>query len=350
MRKGSVPAAGSCSSRRERVTSRQAFRRIRHAYVAAEAGGLQVAYEDARWRTRAMRPVLAVADRLYPMTEAIGFAGEMDRRIAADGLAKACQAGADRLGLEYEVVMSDSTREALETSPVIVYGNHPTMLTPFLVGASIHRPDLRFFMMSYVGHLIPSLRSYMLPLEIPSRRSWVEWRRGGNRRVVAHWLTQILERGRERTDAKPTNRQTLGKGAHHVCSGGCVVIFPSGGGRKDKAWFPGIGHLTGQLARDPAAPNVLLVPMREEESSNDHVYLGLRRIGGHPRDTARLARIRVRFAEPQRLADLVDPADSARATAARLQAHYEEIFPPAKSRVLDWLFFPWKLAWGRNRV
>jgi hypothetical protein len=100
-------------------------------------------------------------------------------------------------------------------------------------------------MVSYVGHLIPSLRAYMLPLEIPALRSWAEWRRGGNRRVVAHWLTQILEKGREQADAKPTNRQILGKGAQHVSGGGCAVIFPSGGGRKDRAWYPGIGHLVG---------------------------------------------------------------------------------------------------------
>jgi len=190
----------------------------------------------------------------------------------------------------------------------------------------------------------------MLPLEIPSRRSWVEWRRGGNRRVIAHWLTQILEKGRERADAKPTNRQILGKGAQHVSGGGCVVIFPSGGGRKDKAWYPGIGHLAGELARDPTVPEVFLVPMREEGSSSGHVYSGLRRSGGRRRDDGGLPRIRVRFAEPKRLADLVNPGDSARVIAAKLQANYEEIFPPARSRILEWLFFPWRVGWGRSRA
>jgi 1-acyl-sn-glycerol-3-phosphate acyltransferase len=331
------------------VSSRQAFRRVRHAYVAAEEGGLQVAYEDARWRTRGIRPLLALADRLYPMTEAVSFAGEMDRRIRADGLSGACKAGAERLGLDCDFVMSDATRNVLGSAPVIVYGNHPTMLTPFLIGAAAGRRDLRFFMMSYVGHLIPGLKQYMLPLEITSD-GWREWRRGGNRRVVAHWLTQILEKGRERADAKPTNRQALGRGARHVASGGCVVIFPSGGGRKDKAWYPGIGHLASQLACDPGASDVFLVPMREEGSSNDHVYAGLRSIGGRARDDVRPSRIRVRFAEPRRLADLVDPADNARAIASQLQKHYEEIFPPAKSRVLEWLFFPRRLAAGRHRA
>ena len=344
-RRGSGPVRS-----RWRVSSRQAVRHVRRAYAEGEEGGLQAAYAEVRWRTRGIRPLLAVADRMYPMTEAIELAGEMDRRIREDGLSSACAAGAERLGLDCEFVMSKATREVLTASPVIVYGNHPTMLTPFLIGASVRRPDLRFFMLSYVGHLVPSLRAYMLPLEIPSGRSWLEWRRGGNRRIIEHWLTQILEKGRECTDAKPANRQILGKGAQHVAGGGCVVIFPSGGGRKDRAWYPGIGHLAGELARDPDAPEVFLVPMREEQSSNDHVYQGFRRASRGDRDVGTLSPIRVRFGEPHRLADLVSASDGAHAIAARLQAHYETIFPPARSRVLDWLFFPWRVAWGRSRA
>jgi hypothetical protein len=350
MQKADGRRRADADSRRWRISSRQAFRRVRRAYAEGREGGLQAAYADVRWRTRGIRPLLALADRMYPMTEAIELAGEMDRRIREDGLSSACAAGAERLGLDCEFVMSEATREVLTASPVIVYGNHPTMLTPFLIGASVRRPDLRFFMLSYVGHLVPSLRAYMLPLEIPSGRSWAEWRRGGNRRIVEHWLTQILEKGRERADAKPANRQILGKGAQHVAGGGCVVIFPSGGGRKDRTWYPGIGHLAGELARDPDAPKVFLVPMREEQSSNGHVYQGFRRASRGDRDASTLSPIRVRFGEPHRLADLVDLGDNARAIAAKLQANYEEIFPPARSRVLEWLFFPWRVAWGRSRA
>ena len=336
---------------RWRVSSRQAFRRVRCAYAEGKEGGLQEAYADVRWRTRAIRPLLALADRLYPVTELIEFAGEMGQRIRDDGLSTACAAGTDRLGLDCDFVMSEATREVIATSPVIVYGNHPTMLTPFLVGAAIPRPDLRFFMLSYVGHLIPSLRAYMLPLEIPSRRSWVEWRRGGNRRVVAHWLTQILEKGRGPVDAKPSNRQTVGKGARHVFGGGCVVIFPSGGGRKDRAWYPGIGQLARQLAGGPRASDVFLVPMHEENSSNDHVYRSLRGLNREAADDAgKLPTIRVRFAEARRLQDLVDAQATAHEIAKEPQADYETLFPQKRVSVLDRFLFPWRVAWSRSRA
>jgi hypothetical protein len=119
---------------RWRVSSRQAVRRVRRAYAEGEEGGLQAAYADVRWRTRGMRPLLALADRMYPITELIELAGEMDRRIREDGLSDACAAGVERLGLDCDVVMSEATREVLATAPVIVYGNHPTLLTPFLIG------------------------------------------------------------------------------------------------------------------------------------------------------------------------------------------------------------------------
>jgi hypothetical protein len=349
--KGSSLRFWGLFSRKGRVSSRQAVRRVQQAYAEAEHGGLQAAYADVRWRTRVLRSCLALADRLYPVTEAIHFAGEMDERIRKDGLPEACRGGAERLRLDCEYVMSDATREILTSSRVIIYGNHPTLLTPFLVGAAARRADLRYFMMSYVGQLIPSLRQYMLPLELSSPSGWREWRRGGNRRMVAHWLTQVLEKGRKPVDPKPANRQSLGRGAQHVHDGGCVVIFPSGGGRKDRAWYPGIGQLAQQLARDPAAPDVYLVPMREEGSSNDHVYRSLRGLGdGAPAAGPRLSPIRVRFAEPRRLKDFVSPDASRGEITRRLQADYEEGFPPSRPHWVMRVLFPWRLAWGRGRA
>lgn len=336
---------------RRRLSPRQAVRRVRRAYAAGGEGRLQAAYADARWQTPIIRPLLALADRLYPMTEAIHFAGEMDRRIRADGLWRACLDGAARLGLDCEIAMSESTRETLAQSPVIIYGNHPTLLTPFLVGAAVPRADLRFFMLSYVGHLVPGLKEYILPLELSAPSSFLEWRRGGNRRVVAHWLTQILEKGRGPIDAKPSNRQTLGRGAQHVCGGGCVVIFPSGGGRKDRGWYAGIGHVVREVLSHPGARDVYLVPMREENSSNDHVYRGFRRMGrGAASDVERMSPIRVRFAEPRRLVDVVGETSSVAKIVATLRADYDATFPQKRTSFLDWLLFPWRVSFGRGRT
>lgn len=317
-----------------RVSSRQALWRVRDAYVQGGEGALQAAFADVRWRTRGFRALLATVERFYPMSGLIRFAGEVDRGIRAWGLSSACRTAAERLYLPYEVSIPPATRAALSENPLIIYGNHPTLFTPFLVGAAVERPDLRFFMLSYVGRLIPAIRAYMLPLEVSAPRQWTEWRRGGTRRLIAHWLTQALEKGRAREEPKSANRRMLMQGVEHVRQGGCVVIFPSGGGRGNPRWYPGIGVVASELARDPAAANVRLVPMREEESTNRHVYQSFCRVGrpAAPQDVGGLPSIRVRFGNPVRLLDLVSPEDAPGKAAIRLQAHYAEIFPPTERR------------------
>lgn len=315
------------------MSSRRALRRVRKAYVRGGEGALELAFADVRWRTKGLRALLATVERFYPMSGIIRFAGEVDRGIRGWGLSTGCRAAADRLGLPYEFVIPETTREVLAQSPAIIYGNHPTLFTPFLVGAAVDRPDLRFFMLSYVGRLIPALRAYMLPLEASAPRRFTEWRRGGTRRMIAYWLTSLLERGRAREEPKSVNQRRLMQGVDHVRGGGCVVIFPNGGGRGDRRWYPGVGVVAAALARGEG-DRVTLVPMREEGSTNHHVYT-LFRHAGKPNPSEGLpglTPIRIRFGEPVRLSDLASSGSTPGEIVTRLHAHYETVFPTPKRR------------------
>jgi 1-acyl-sn-glycerol-3-phosphate acyltransferase len=316
-----------------------------------EEGALQAAYEDVRWRTRTFRAILAALERVYPMSGFVKFAGEVDRGIRTTGLAPTCTWAIDRLGLQCRFAISDATRDVLDKSPVIIYGNHPTLLTPFLIAAAVDRPDLRFFMLSYVGRLVPSLRRYMLPLELSRPRRWTEWRRGGTRRMISHWITETLEKERVQEAPKLSNRRRLAQGVDHLRQGGCVVIFPSGGGKGNQAWYPGIGVLAKTLLTGPEASDVYLVPMHEGKSSNRHVYASLKRVGDRagPNVGQRLGPMTLHFGEPIRLGDLVHADESPAQTAARLHAHYDGLFPPPRGRLawLRWLT-PWRYAWNRR--
>jgi 1-acyl-sn-glycerol-3-phosphate acyltransferase len=315
------------------MSSRRALRRVRKAYVRGGEGALEMAFADVRWRTRGFRTLLAAVERFYPMSGIIRFAGEVDRGIRGWGLSVGCRAAADRLGLPYEFEIPEATRQALAQSPAILYGNHPTLFTPFLVGAAVDRPDVRFFMLSYVGRLIPALRTYMLPLEASAPRRMTEWRRGGTRRMIAYWLTGLLERGRPRDEPKSVNQRRLMQGVDHVRSGGCVVIFPNGGGRGNPRWYPGVGVVAAALARGEG-DRVVLVPMREEGGTNRHVYALFRRAGKpHPSEgSPGLTPIRIRFGNPVRLSDLAGPDSAPGEIVTRLQAHYETVFPTPRRR------------------
>jgi hypothetical protein len=335
---------------RGHISSRQAIRRVRDAFAERKDGGLQAAYADARSRTRGLRVVLALADRVLPITKIIQFAGEVSQGIREDGLANACAAGVRRLGLDCEFVMSEATRQVLATSPVIMYGNHPTVLTPFLVAAAVRRADVRLFMHGYACRLIPSLGEYVLPLNPPVERDWVEWRRGGLARVVARRLARVAERSRNRGEAKRANRQALAAGVRHVEQGGCVVIFPGGGGRRELAWYPGIGHVAREVRRTPDASDVFLLPVHEEAVSEAQVRRGLRRLGASERLVGASSQVRMRFSEPRRLSELVDAAESPETIALCLQRDYEKNFPPSCSSWLARILLGGRHAWGRNRV
>lgn len=345
----SVPSPRRAPRRSQRVSSREAIRRVRAALVACQDGELQAAYADARWRTRGFRMALALADRVVPITEMIGFAGELSRRIGEDGLAEACAASARRLGLDCEFAMSETTRQVLSTSPVIVYGNHPTVLTPFLVAAAVDRTDVRLFMQDYVCRLVPRLEEYVLPLEPPIERDWVEWRRGGLVRVVARRLARVVERSHDREEARQSNRRALEMGVRFVEQGGCIVIFPGGGGRREPSWYPGIGHMAKELRGGACASDVFLVPAFEDAVSEAHVHRGFRRLRVSERVTGAPSRVRVQVAEPRRLSELVDAAESPATIASCLRRDYEREFPPLGSTWFARSRFRWSLARSRGR-
>ncbi len=346
---------GSCDARapqpERRIRSREALRCVRDAFAECGDGDLQAAYADARWRTRGLRLGLALVDRVLPITLLIEFSGEVNQRVREQGLAEACAASTHRLGLDCEYVMSEATRKVLETSPVFVYGNHPTVLTPFLVVAAARRNDVRLFMVDYVRRLVPSVGEYLLPLELSAERDRVEWHRGGIVRVVSRRLARVVMKGQDRAEAKRVNQQALADGVRYLEQGGCVAIFPGGGGRDERRWYPGIGQVARDLRLNSEAPDIFLLPVHEEVQSESHVYRGLRRLSGRaPVVSGNLVPVRVRFAEPRRLRELV-PSDADRdEITRRLQADYEAAFPRARTGFFSRLLFPRRAARERSQT
>jgi len=184
-------------------------------------------------------------------------------------------------------------------------------------------------MMSYVGHLIPSLSRLILPLELPLNRPLLELYRGGLKRILALWLVSRLHDVPQRALAKAINRRSLEAAVAYVRAGGSVAIFPAGGGRANRRWYPGIGTLVKELVKGSTEDPIYLVPIREYNGSNHRVYASLAKT-----KSARVRRrilyrrpVRIEFADPIRLDRLpIDPSSSHR-IAAWLKEHYDRLFP-----------------------
>lgn len=312
------------------VTFRTALEELQRAYADLDGEPVVAAYDDARRRSRTFRILTSVLERVYPVRAFLRIAAEVfDPAIGEKGLHAGCRHILDSLPSEWECVLPTDDLERLRDAPVIFYGNHPSLLTPFLLAASIDRDDLSFLSTSYVRRLIPSFRPYGLRLEVSLTRSWAEWRRGGLRRVLAYRLLNVIHAVPSPAEAKEINRQAIDEAVARVRAGESIMIIPSGGGKKDRTWYSGIGIIARRLLEDPGQTPTWVVPTREENSSNQRIYATLmtglvarlrrRRFERHP--------VRILIASPTRLSDVIDQTGTVEDAVASLRRHYERTFP-----------------------
>ncbi len=307
---------------------RAAISCMRLAYAAGSITDLISAYEQAPRDSRLLRVALSLLESLYPVAAFLELAAQLDRNIANDGLHKGCRRSLRDLAIDWECDLPERHRVIAETHPVIFFGNHRSLLTPFLVAASVDRSDLRYFATSYVCRLIPSFGEISYPMEVPLTRSWTEWRRGGWKRVLAYRLVSLLHDLPDVEEVKAINRSSLVMGASHVRRGGSVMICPGGGGKQDRRWYPGIGSLVKNLQQAPGDREVYLVPVREENCTNKRVYAHL--MNG---PMARLKEsvlyrgpVRITIADPIPLSGIASPSSTVEQIVELLRARYESLF------------------------
>jgi len=301
---------------------------MRAAYEAGDGAELLRTYNSASQESAALRAAISSIERFYPLKTFLELAVRLDRDIAGRGLHDGCLRFLRRTGMLWESVVPTACREIAAKEPAIFFGNHPSLLTPFLVAASVDRTDLRYFSTSYVCRLIPSFGEISFPMEVPLTRSRTEWQRGGWKRVLAYRLVSLLHDAPTPEEARAINHQSLNRGASHIRLGGSAMICPGGGGKRDRRWYPGIGSLIKQLQDAPSDRPAYLIPVREENCTNQQVYAHLM--------TSPLARlkasafsrqpVRIRFADPIPLADVATASSTVEQIVSLLRARYDAIF------------------------
>jgi len=313
----------------DRLSFRAAVAKLRCAYEQDDAGHVVTAYDDARRRSCLFRLLTGLLEPIYPVRGFLRSAADLfDPAISEDGLHGGCRRILDTLPLDWECQTSAADAAVLRFASVIFYGNHPSLLTPFLAAACVDREDLRFCSTSYVRRLIPSFSGYSYPLEVPLTRSWTEWKRGGARRVLAYRLISLLHAVPSPDEAKRVNLEALGRAADHLRCGGSIMIIPGGGGKRDRTWFSGIGILATDLIGNPGAEPVYVVATREENCSNRRMYATLMRgpIALVRRRLMSRRPVRMRFARPIPLREVVGENPTVAGAVDALRRHYEAAF------------------------
>jgi len=312
----------------ERLSFRAALDHLRSVYAQEDAGHVVTAYDEARRRSFAFRAVTAVLERIYPVRAFLQLAADLfDRAIGEDGLHAGCRRILDTLAFDWEGVTPEEGIRILQSAPVIFYGNHPSLLTPFLVAACVDREDLAFLSTSYVRRLLPHFRKYCHRLEVSLTESMKEWRRGGVRRVLAYRLLSLLHAVPSPSEAKEINRRAIHDAVESLRVGGSIMIVPSGGGKHDRVWYPGIGMIARDILANPGREDVWVAPIREEHCSNKRIYATLLR-----GPLARLRRrrderhpVRILLGEPSLLREVVGESPTVQAAIDGLRDHYDHV-------------------------
>ena len=304
------------------------FAQLRAAYLRGGMPAFQEVHRAALLKQRAYRTLWKLVDLASPVSALLSLAESFNRRIGEVGLSAAANEMIDTLGFRWEKHLPETEMEILATAPLLIYGNHPSMLTPFLIAAALNRSDLRIIALSYVAKLIPSLEAYLFPLHASQRRTLQGRSRSGGAHALSLSLIYRLDGQLNPEVARDRNRVSLNRATEHILGGGATVIFPGGGGKETRGWFPGIGNIVANLAQTPEADTIYLVAVRVSASSNSRVYSML-----SENPVSRLRRrllyrqpIRLTFEKAVPVADLTTGRDhSPQHLASFLQAHYETL-------------------------
>lgn len=303
------------------------LRQLRVAYADGDVGSIR----DLWYKAMAEPGVglwLRFSNRFYPLQSLLDISHELEWRMAQHGLAHASRWLLDEGVGQWVSEVPPATQGVLSSEPVIIYGNHPTLLTPFFVSAHVERSDHRIVAASFLGQFLPAFGRHAISVELPANQWWKQlWQGGLQRLVVAYWVTR-LRPALPRPTARQRNRRALEAAAAHVRQGGALLIAPQGWSRSTKKWYPGIGRILRELARDPGERPVSLVPFHEEGTSDRLVRRLLearerhRRSHGATRDRPP----RIRFGEPVPLSALSADEGTVDDLVERLRRGYEEVF------------------------
>jgi len=266
---------------------------------------------------------------VYPVRRFLSFAARLEASIATHGLHAGCQDFFKQLSIPWNCDLPVSVRKIAEEEPVIFFGNHPSLFTPFLTAASVNRPDFRMFSTKYVCNLLPTIGKASFPMEVPLTRSWTEWRRSGWQRAVVYQLIALVHSMPTQEEIRAGNRASLLEGAEYIRQGGSAIICPGGGGKaKDRKWYAGIGSLVKQLQKAPGDRPVYLLPFREENCSNKRIYAHIQNgpVSRFKNAVVYRGPIRIRFAAPILIEDVGKPDFTVQQIVDLLKAYYESLF------------------------
>jgi len=232
--------------------------------ASLEAGGIESMAETHAAAVRSSstyRWFCRFVDLVYPISALLDLFEGVDRQIGELGVTEASRAFLAVLPTSWSATFPANTESEIRSKPVVVFGKHGSILTPFLVAAALDRPDMKMLGATYVAHLGPNVAALTYTVHLPTPTLRRAARRGILLRLGA-WLTVRLSRSVNHDAAREHNRASLAAAVSHIRGGGALLVAPDARNPRAK-WQSGIGVLVAHLAQDiDSAHEAYLVPYR----------------------------------------------------------------------------------------
>jgi hypothetical protein len=304
--------------------------RLKPAYSQGGIPAVHRSHLAAAEKSAVYRALWKLLDLVFPLSGFLSWTDRLNGLIGTHGLHGAAARVCDDLHLQWETKIPPGGEDVLRTAPLILYGNHPSQITPLFLAAALGRADLRFFCIELYLKFLPAAEPYALPLQRSLPRKWRDRLGSGWAHSVALSLLFRVDEPKKYEAAREHNGRMLRAAAEHVRQGGCVLIFPMGEATGWRDWFQGIGVLAKDLAQTASHQRVVLAPFFVENESNARLYslfstspLGVRR-----RRRLNRAPVRIQFGRPVPLEEIIrDPTLSPSAVTDLLERQYREVFP-----------------------
>ena len=130
---------------------------------------------------------------------------------------------------------------------LLIYANHPTGLDPYLISSVINRDDVYILADVYQATKGKAIGSHIIPVYYSSMkevlsRSGIAFFGYIMMRLISGTVTHI--------EARKRNMEALDTVIRYVREGKCVVLFPSGGAKKNLRWKKGIGSIVHTIKKE----------------------------------------------------------------------------------------------------
>ena len=130
---------------------------------------------------------------------------------------------------------------------LLIYANHPTGLDPYLISSVLNRDDVFILADVYQATKGKAIGSHIIPVYYSSMKELL------NRSGIAFFgyiMMRLISGTVSRIEARKRNIEALDTVIRYVSEGKCVVLFPSGGAKKNFRWKKGIGAIINMLKKE----------------------------------------------------------------------------------------------------